>query len=305
MSLLSVPAGPEGIARARLVATGLMVFVAFLTAVDTIVVRHVAAEIHPFEIAFFRSLFGLLFVAPWMLRRRFFQSRFAGRHLVRAALKLFSITAFFIAIAHAPLADVTAIGFTQPLFVTLGAWLILGEGVNRLRIVAVAMGFAGVTIILQPGAPSHFDTYLLYAVAGAIGTAIIQLMLKVLARHDRTESLVAYNLVFMVPLSLGPAIWFWTTPSWTMLGFLALQGLLGALAMTSVSRAMALADASYLSPMEFLRLPIVAVLAFLLFGEVSDLVTWIGAGVIFAASLLLTRSGGGTRPRVQSVLDGA
>jgi len=277
--------------RDTLRACSLMLLAAVIMAVDTALVRVLSGELHAFEIVFFRSLFGLLAVAPWLWRHRRVIGHTANfrLHLGRALLKLLALFAFFQAIAGAPLASVTAIAFTTPLFVAVGAVLILGERLPRLRVAAIVMGFFGVLIVVRPGA-GLVDPAIVYAVAGAIGIAAIALMLKFLSGRDSPSTIVGLNLLLSVPLALLLALPFLGLPSWPMLGLLAFQGAAGALSMTAVTRAMALGDASFLSPIEFVRLPLVAAIAYLAFGEVADAWVWVGGLVIFAAVVALAQS---------------
>jgi drug/metabolite transporter (DMT)-like permease len=93
----------------------------------------------------------------------------------------------------------------------------------------------------------------------------------------------------MVPLAFVPALFFWTTPSPAMLGLLAVQGAVGALGMTAITRSVALADVSAVIPFDFVRLPVVAIGAFYLFGQSADAGTWIGAAVIFFGGIIASR----------------
>jgi drug/metabolite transporter (DMT)-like permease len=271
-------------------AVALMVTAAALNAVDTLLVRVISTEMSAFSIAFFRSAFGLLFVAPWLWRRRarIAITSYRWMHMVRAGLKVLALAAFFYAISRANLAQVTAIAFTTPIFVIIGAMLFLDEKLGAARLLSVTMGFAGVLLIVRP-ASGDYDPYLLFALAGALLTATIQLVLKAMAGRDPTDTLVGWNLVMMVPLALIPALFFWTTPSPLMLGLLAVQGALGALGMTAITRSVALADVSAVIPFDFLRLPLVAIGAFYLFGQSADAGTWIGASVIFLGGIIAGR----------------
>lgn len=268
-------------------ATALMAIVALLTAIDAAIVRLLANEVHPFVIAFSRSLFGLLAVLPWIIRRvELRASPYRWLHAIRAGMKLLALVSFFVAFANAPLAEVTAISFTTPVFLTLGGWLLLGEGMVLSRALALLVGFGGMLLIIRPG-PEGLSIALLFALAGALITAAIQLILKRMSMRDTTDRLVAWNLLTMVPLALGPAIIFWSTPSLAQLALLIAQGLLGALNMTLVTRAISLVDVSHIAPLDFLRLPLVAALAYLMFGEIPEVSTWIGAAVIFGATMLV------------------
>jgi drug/metabolite transporter (DMT)-like permease len=267
-----------------------MVIVALLTAIDAVIVRLLANEVHPFVIGFTRSLFGLLAVMPWIIRRvDLAGSPYRWLHAIRAGMKLLALVAFFVAFAHAPLAEVTAISFTTPIFLSLGGWLLLREHMVLSRALALLIGLGGMLLVIQPGS-GGISIALLFALAGALITAAIQLILKRMSLRDKTDRLVAWNLLTMVPLAMVPAIIFWTTPTFEQLILLFTQGLLGALNMTLITRALSLADVSFIAPMDFLRLPLVATLAYLMFGEIPQVSTWIGAVVIFGATLLVAGS---------------
>ncbi len=275
----------------RALVTVLMAIVALLTAIDAVIVRLLANEVHPFVIAFSRSLFGLLAVMPWIIRRvELAESPYRWLHAIRAGMKLLALVSFFVAFANAPLAEVTAITFTAPIFLTLGGWLLLRERMVLSRALVLLVGFGGMLLIIQPG-DGGISIALLFALAGALITAAIQLILKRMSLHDTTDRLVAWNLLAMVTLALVPAIIFWTTPSPVQFGLLIAQGLLGALNMTLATRVLSLTDVSLIAPLDFLRLPLVAALAYLMFGEIPGVSVWIGAAVIFGATLLVA---GGT-----------
>lgn len=277
--------------RSHVIGIALMLMVAVLGAVDAVIVRLVSPSVHPFVIAFTRALFGLLAVLPWILARPgILNSNYRLRHLVRATLKLGSLILFFMAYAAAPLADVTVIAFTAPVFVTLGAWTFLAERPQAIRIVAIIVGFAGVLVVIQPGQQAGVPAGLLLALAGALLTAIFQLILKQMSGRDSTETLVAWNLLLTVPLAAIPAWFVWSMPTLPEWGLLAVQGVLGVLAMGMVTKAFSLADASLLAPIEFMRLPIVAVFAYLLFDQVSGIATLLGGALIFISAMIMARS---------------
>ena len=116
-------------------------------------VRHLSGELHPFEIAFFRNAFGLLALAPWFLRYGLAppRTRQLPLHGLRAGLNIIAMLAFFYALSITPLARVTSLGFTVPLFATLLAMVVLGEVVRLRRWAAMFCGFVGTLVILRPG----------------------------------------------------------------------------------------------------------------------------------------------------------
>lgn len=267
-----------------------MLVLAGCTALDAAVIRIVGQTIHPFEIGFFRVLFALLLVSPWLMQRGFadLRTNFLPLHACRAVLKLVAQIAYFYAILVVPLTDVAAMGFTKPLFVSIGAVLFLGEIMRFRRWAAIIIGFFGVLIILRPGS-GMYEPWILAAIAAAIGLAGVSLMMKFLAGREATSRILAWNLIISVPIALILALPFWTTPTLPILGLLLLQGGLGALAQFSAARAMRLADVSILTAVEFVRLPLVALVAYFLFEETSDLWTWAGALVIFGSTFYLVR----------------
>lgn len=277
--------------RSALIGIGLMMLVSAFSAIDSILVRHLSDSVHPFIMGFTRALFGFLVVLPWIVTRRdILKSNYLFRHFLRAGLKLAALISFFFAFASAPLADVTAIAFASPIFVTIGAWVFLSEDPRALRFIAVGLGFVGVAIVLRPGQESGVPPGLLFALTGAVLIAVIQLMLKAMSKRDSTETLVAWNLIVTVPIAVVPAFFVWASPSPVEWAILAFQGVLGALSMFLATRAFSLADASLITPFDFLRLPFVALLGYLVFAQTVPISTWIGGSVIFVASLLMARS---------------
>ncbi|MCZ4093864.1 DMT family transporter [Sinorhizobium psoraleae] len=265
---------------------------AVLAAADAAVVRLLAGEVHAFVIGFFRSLFGLATIVPLILARpRVLKSGYRLQHVTRAALKLAALVCFFMAFAAAPLADATAIMFTTPIFLMLGAWLWLGEKLTPGLVFALVAGFAGALIIIDPAGQGGMAPALLLALAGAALQALVQLMLKRMSDLDSTETLVVWNLIVTVPLAAVPAALYWTTPDLREFALLALQGAMGAANMALMTKAFSIADASQIAPMDFLRLPFVAVMAWILFGEIAGLSTWFGAAIIFAATMVVVGGG--------------
>ncbi|MDH2327185.1 DMT family transporter [Cereibacter sp. SYSU M97828] len=263
---------------------------ALLGAVDAAIVRSLGGEVHPFIIAFFRAGFGALAVLPLVLRRpSVLRSVHPLRqHAARAGLKLLALIAFFAAFARGPLTDVTAIAFTSPIFVVLGATVMLGERLNRAKIAAAVLGFLGAMLIVGP-AGSGPSLALGLALSGAALTALIQLMLKSMSSGDRTDTLVVLNLLLSAPIALLIALPVWDMPDRAQFALLALQGVLGAANMALMTHAMSLADASVVAPVDFLRLPLVALVAWLIFAETAAATTWAGGAIICAAALLASR----------------
>lgn len=275
-------------------AVGPAALAAALAAVDAAIVRSLGGSVHPFVIGFFRAGFGALAVLPWIARDPSLlrTAHPLGQHALRAALKLLALVAFFAAFAQGPLTAVTAIAFTSPVLVVLEASALLGERLGPRRIAAALMGFLGALLVIGPvgGGPTRAMGF---ALIGAGLTALIQLMLKSMSGRDGTGTLVAWNLLLTAPMVLLPALLFWTMPTLGEGALLALQGVLGAACMAPMTHAFGLADAAVVAPVDFLRLPLVALLAFALFGEVAGPATWAGGAIICGAALLASRAPAG------------
>jgi len=251
-----------------------------------VLIRIAAHAMHPFEVAFFRCLFGLVFILPWIVRSGplLLRSRNRGFFLLRAGVGLVSMATWFYGITVVPLATATAVNFTAPLFATVAAALVLHEDVRLRRWSAVVIGFAGVLVIMRP-ASAPLDVNLLLLLLSAATAAMNNITVKFLARTETPSRIVAFFMVYLTPLSLIPAlfVWQWPAPS-TFRALIGLGGL-GTIAHLSVARALAAADASACAPFEFARLPFAALIGFACFGEITDLWTWVGAAIIAVSSI--------------------
>jgi len=255
-----------------------------------VAVRRVSAQLHPFEIAFFRSAFGALFAA-FLLRGRGWQALRTSRlgfYVLRCAIGTASMLAAFWAIAHLPLAQAIALSYASPLFVTIGAALFLGEVVRLRRWSAVIAGFVGVLVIVRPGTDG-FSAASLVALFSAAMTGTVTISIKHLSRSDPADTIVLLTTLLWVPLSLPAAALVWQWPAADLWPWLILCGALGTTGQYCWTHALKVADASTLAPFSYLQLVIVAVLAWLVFGEAIDGYTALGAAIVIGASLYIAR----------------
>lgn len=267
-----------------------MLGAAFFFATHGPLVRLVAADLDPLAIAFFRSALLFVFVLPWLLRNRgaVLRTRRPGAQVVRAIFSMSGLVFLIVAQANLPLAEVSALTFAQPLFATVGAALILRETVRSRRWAATFMGLAGVWIILRPGFET-VDPLFLLPIASAVLVATSNLMIKSLSADDSPNTVVAWLIVLSVPITLVPALFAWSLPSLQSVGWLALLAGAGLIAHQCLARSFAAADASAVLPYDYMRLVVTAALAYLAFGEVPTVWTWIGAAVIVAAVAYIAR----------------
>jgi drug/metabolite transporter (DMT)-like permease len=252
------------------------------------IARHLSATLHAFEIAFFRALFGLLFLVPFLIRGgvRRMRSRRLGLHVVRGVVTATSMVSWFYALTQVPLADAVALSFTMPLFAAVIAVVALAEPMHARRWGALAVGFAGSLVILDPDA-GLLDAGGGVVLVSSLAAAISIVMVKVIARDDPAIVIVAYISLFMVPASLVPALFHWQWPQASELVWLAALGAIGSGGHLASTRALALADTTAVMPYDFTRLPFTAAIAYVAFAETPTARTWIGAGMIFAAAFYI------------------
>lgn len=291
-SAAMIPGAPPAASASRipapiLAALWMVVSCAFF-AVLNVLVRHLSFDMHPFEIAFFRNGFGLIFVLPWLVRRGLpgVGTQRMGMHVVRALVSLAAMLCWFTAVSLMPIAEVTALSFTAPLFATVGAALFLGEVVRLRRWAATVIGFAGAVVIIRPGFETiDYPTGLALASAGFMSISV--LLVKSLCRTERPAVIVFYMTSLMTPMSLVPALFVWDWPQPLTWVWLAAMGLGATLAHLALNRAFGLADISAVLPFDFFRLVFVAILGLAFFDERPDMWMWIGAAVIFCATLYI------------------
>jgi drug/metabolite transporter (DMT)-like permease len=254
------------------------------------VIRLASEQLHPFEIAFFRNFFGFVFALPLLLRHGpgLLKTSKLPLYLMRCAIGIVSMLAGFWAIVHLPLAQAISLSYATPLFVTIGAVLVLGEIVRARRWTAVLLGFIGVLVIVRPGGDT-FSVASLVALFAAALSACVAISIKFLSRTEKPDAIVIYTTMLWVPMSLLPAIFVWETPSGIVWLWIVLAGLFGTLGHMLWTRALKLADASLLTPISFMQVLVVSAYGYALFGETLDRWTVLGAGIIFASNVYIAR----------------
>src|SRR5436853_581946 len=276
----------------------------FCAVMMNVLIRFAAYRLHPFEVTFFRCLFSLFVMLPFIIRSgpSILATPKVGFYTLRAVVGLISMLSWFYGITIVPLATATAVNFTAPLFATMAAALILHEDVRLRRWIAVVIGFVGVLVIMRPGRES-LDAMLLLILLSAASSAMNNITVKYLVRTERPNTIVALFSVYLTPLSLIPALFVWEWPDLKSLGALVGLGVIGTLSHLSVARAYLAADASACAPYEFVRLPYAALIGYLLFGEVSDGWTWVGAAIIAGAATAKEVGGFAVRCDVTNAAD--
>ena len=251
-------------------------------------IRVVSAELHPLQIAFLRNLFGLLFLAPLLIGSGFEQMKTSriGLHALRAVVNIGAMWLFFSALAITPLAKVTALGFTAPIFMAILSVAVLGETFRLRRWLAIFVSFIGMLIILRPGL-IEVDRGSLMVLVSAGLWSVAMTIVKFLSRTETSVAIVAWMGVFLSVFSIGPALWVWSDPTLWAWCWLLFIGFSGAVAQVTLSQSLKETDPTAVMPFDFLKLVWAALLAFYFLGETPDELTFVGAAVIFSSGLYI------------------
>jgi len=261
-------------------------------------------HLNPYVMAFLRYLFGAMFLVPLVIRLGPYRSLHTNRmglHISRGAIHTAGMILWFIALPLTTLAEITALGFTGPIFVTIGAALFLGEDVRLRRWAAVIVGFIGAMIIIRPG----FSALHLGVICILVSTPIFSasnLISKALARTDGAETIVIWQHLVIVCCSAPVALWFWQTPYWTDLLWFLAAGLCGTLGHICQQRGYQIAEITLLQPIGFLSLIWNTLLGFFLFSQQPDMWTFVGAAVIFSSAMYISHREALRRAKVKSAL---
>ncbi|WP_024869522.1 DMT family transporter [Pseudoxanthomonas suwonensis] len=266
-------------------AAWLMLGSTVLFGMMAVVIRLASASLHTFEIAFFRNFFGLAVALPLLLRHGpgLLRTSQFPRYLFRCMIGIASMLAGFWAIGHLPLAQAVSLSYSTPLFVTIAAAALLGEQVRARRWIAVALGFAGVLLIVRPGS-TDFSMGTLVALLAALLSSIVAIQIKQLSATEPADRIVLWTTLLWVPMSLVPALGVWTWPQGITWLWVVAAGLFGTGGHMLWTRALKLGEVSALTPISFMQLPIVGAMGWLLFDETFDRWNLAGALVILGAN---------------------
>ena len=248
------------------------------------------AEYSSLQVSWARAFGHIIFMLAAFLPRYgigMLRTRRPGIQLLRSACLFTSNLCHFYAITFIPIAKAAAISLTSPLIVALLAWPMLGERTSPTRVAALAVGFAGVLVVIRPGS-EVFHWASLFVVLSATCYAVYQILTRRVAGIDSAETSAIYSSVVGAFGMLLVVPFVWQTPqNWAHLGMFAAMGVLGAMGHYCVARALGYAPANIVSPFQYFQLIGSVAVGWLFFGDWPDAGTWIGAAVIVLAGLWL------------------
>ncbi len=250
--------------------------------------REAARELSVFQVMLLRSVLGMAML--WPLVRASggmaaVRTERLPQHVLRNVVHYAAQYGWFVALTLIPLAQVVSIEFTMPIWSAVLAVVFLGERMNGRKWFAVLLGLVGVAVIVRPGA-GELNTGQLIALACAFGFAVSVVLVKSLTRTDSAVAVSFWMLVVQGVIGLVPALMIWRWPSAAAWGWVAVVAFCGTYSHYCFARAMKHADATVVVPMDFLRVPLTALVAWLAYSERLDLFTALGVGLILAGNLL-------------------
>ena len=250
----------------------------------TVLVRSLGSDMPAVEAAFIRYLVGvgLLLPAIWRMRGRLLGNNSIRLYVYRGAIHGVAVMLWFFAMARIPLAEVTAIGFSTPVFTALGAILIFHEQVRARRLIAIAAGFVGTLIILRPGFHS-IEAGSLAQLVAALFFAASFLLAKRMTQSESSGDILVMLSIFCTLALMPGAIYYWREPTLSEIGWLALVAVFATAGHYAITRAIAAAPLTVTQPLSFLQLIWAIVFGYWLFDEVPDTWVIVGGLVIVAA----------------------
>jgi drug/metabolite transporter (DMT)-like permease len=262
-------------------------------------VKLVSASLPNEMVVFFRSAAGLLALLPWVWHRggiATLRTRRLGGHLLRSSAGLAAMYCFFYAIANMPLAEATLLNYSTPLFVPFIAFLWLGERVERGVLAAIAIGFAGILLILKPGLGLFTGVALVGLVSG-VAAAFAMVGIRRLARSEPVTRIVFYFTALSAAVSVVPLAWSWRTPEPSLWVPLIAMGVLASVAQLLLTRAYACAPAARVGPFTYATVVFAALHGWMWWGEVPDVLSVLGAALVGLGGILAIRRTGRLAPR--------
>ncbi len=270
----------------NLKGASVLMLATFGLALSSALIKLVGNNIPVLQILLVRQAVILLMLGP-ALQRNFsdvLSTQKIGLQLARVLFAIIALVGAFTAVINMPLADATAIAFAKSFFMTVFAVLLLKEKVGRYRWGAVAVGFIGVAIMLKPGA-SGFNVYSLYALAGAAATALVMVIIRILSRTESSNSILAFQAIGVGVVVAIPAFMQWVKPTAFEWFLLVGVGVVSFYAQKANIYSFKHGEASLLASLDYVRLLYATALGYVMFSQLPQLGTWIGAFIIILASI--------------------
>jgi len=246
-------------------------------------------DVNVYVAGFFRFFLGLIIILPYIIKNKdaVLKTTHLKQHFLRAILGLPAMLIYFSALVLLPIEKLTAISFVVPLIVTILAVFFLGEKIYIYRTLALILGFSGMLVIIRPGfVDISIGVYMV--LFSALLWSINIIITKKISKDDSAITILAYQSIFMSLLSFIIVLFFWEMPSLKTFIYLILAAMCGTVLHLTLNHAFKLVDVSMTQPYSFLNLVFASIIGYLVFDEMPDLYTWIGALIIFTGVLIIS-----------------
>ncbi|MET2826516.1 DMT family transporter [Mesorhizobium shangrilense] len=250
--------------------------------------RATTAELNVFQVLELRSVIGFFILLPLVMASGGFAAMRTERplaHIARNVVHYSGQAAWLYALTLIPLAVLISIEFTTPIWTAILAVTFLGERLSRARLAAIVLGLIGVVIIVRPGFGSA-DLGHVVVLGAAVCFGISLVLVKSLTRTDSVVRIIFWMLIIQSVVGLAPALYEWRNPPLYLWPWILLIAFTGMSSHFCMARALTYADATVISPMDFLRVPLSALVGWLLYSEQIDVFTAGGALLILMGNLL-------------------
>ena len=251
-------------------------------------IKLLSQDLNPFIIAFYRCLFGVIIMLPFMIYNypEAWKTHNIKLQFVRSAINVYSMISWFTAIGTLQLEKAAAIGFTTPLFTTILAIIFLGEVIRIQRITALIIGFIGILVVIRPGY-IPFESGALWLLSAAITFSIVIIIVKKLTEKDSSLTTAFYQMAFMVPPTFFIALFFWESINISQILLFIFVAIAGFITQISFAQCLKMAETTFIMPVQFTKLIWLSLIGYFFFMEVPDIWTWIGASIIFSSILFI------------------
>ncbi len=251
-------------------------------------IKLLSQDLNPFMIAFYRCLFGVIIMLPFMIYNypEAWKTHNIKLQFVRSAINVYSMISWFTAIGTLQLEKAAAIGFTTPLFTTILAIIFLGEVIRIQRITALIVGFIGILVVIRPGY-IPFESGALWLLSAAITFSIVIIIVKKLTEKDSSLTTAFYQMAFMVPPTFFIALFFWESINIDQFLLFIFVAIAGFITQFSFAQCLKMAETTFIMPIQFTKLIWLSLIGYFFFMEVPDIWTWIGASIIFSSILFI------------------
>ena len=290
----SSPSSPENRVLSgysdNFVGIGLALLSALLLIINGAIGKQLGQEMHPFLLNFIRAFIMVMFLLPWILRKGTagIKTKRSGLQFINGLFFMLALSAWFWALPRLPLDLITAVGFTAQTFAVLGAIFFLGERSEPWRWGALVVGVIGALIFVRPGV-DNVSLGVLAMLFSSLCFAVSKLLVKVITRIDRPESVVFWQAFWVALLAFPIALFFWSTPSMEQMAWIIALAIVTTMNHFCMTWSIKLADIAIIEPMAFTRLIWAAIVGYILFSDVPNTFTLIGGAVVLSSVVYIAR----------------